>query len=199
MDKEIIENHHRFLKRVALYKEYGYDIEKERDFIIEKSLPVFGEILEVGTGKGYFTLALAREGFNFVSVDVSAQEQEYARLNLAYHGLEQQVCFDMADAECLPYEDASFDVIFSVNMIHHLSSVEKVCNELIRVLTAKGKMIVSDLNEKGFALLDAIHALEGRKHAVGGTMDEIRVKLCNSGFVMSEYNAEIQNIIVASR
>jgi hypothetical protein len=34
---------------------------------------------------------------------------------------------------------------------------------------------------------------------VGGTMDEIRVKLCNSGFVMSEYNAEIQHIIVASR
>ncbi len=198
-EKEIIENHNRFLERVALYKEYGYDVEKERFFIIEKARPVSGAILEAGTGKGYFTVALAREGFTFTSFDISHEEQQYARLNLMYHGLEDQVCFDIADAECLPYKNASFDVLFSANMIHHLSSVRKVCDEFIRILSPQGKIILSDLNDKGFALLDEIHALDGRKHEVTGTIDEARTKLAEHGYMMKEYSSEIQDIIVASR
>jgi len=198
MEKEIIEKHNRFLERVALYKEYGYDIEKERFFIIEKARPVSGTILEAGTGKGYFTLALAREGFVFTSFDVSDEEQKYARLNLTYHGLEDRVHFDIADAECLPYNDDSFNVIFAVNMIHHLSSVRNVFDEFIRILSPRGKIILSDFNDRGFDLLDEIHARDGRKHEVTGTIDEARVKLTERGFMMKEYNSEMQYVIVAS-
>jgi 2-polyprenyl-3-methyl-5-hydroxy-6-metoxy-1,4-benzoquinol methylase len=200
MEKEIIENHNRFLERVALYRKYGYDIEKERAFIIEKARPISGAILEAGTGKGYFTLALAREGFNFTSFDVSAAEQQYARLNLMYHSLEHQVHFDVADAEYLDYGNSYFDVIFAVNMIHHLSSVRKVCDEFIRILSLKGKIVLSDFNNKGFAILDKIHAYEGRRHEVGvGTMNEIKAKLIERGFVLKEYCSEIQDVLVASR
>jgi ubiquinone/menaquinone biosynthesis C-methylase UbiE len=198
MEKEIIENHNRFLERVALYKEYGYDIEKERFFIIEKARPVSGAILEAGTGKGYFTLALAREGFTFTSFDISDEEQKYARLNLTYHGLEDRVHFDIADAECLPYNDDSFNVIFAVNMIHHLSSVRKVFDEFIRILSPQGKIILCDFNDRGFALLDEIHALDGRKHESAGTIDEARTKLTERGFMMKEYSSEMQYVIVAS-
>lgn len=198
MEKEIIENHNRFLERVALYKEYGYDIEKERFFIIEKARPVSGAILEAGTGKGYFTLALAREGFTFTSFDISDEEQKYARLNLMYHGLEDRVRFDIADAECLPYSDDSFNSIFAVNMIHHVSSVRKVFDEFIRVLSPQGKIILSDFNDRGFDLLDEIHARDGRKHEVAGTIDEARIKLTERGFMMKEYSSEMQYVIVAS-
>jgi 2-polyprenyl-3-methyl-5-hydroxy-6-metoxy-1,4-benzoquinol methylase len=75
MGNELIENHQRYLERVALYQQYGYDIDKERSFIIEKSRSLSGNILEAGTGKGYFSLVLAREGFNFTSFDISAEEQ----------------------------------------------------------------------------------------------------------------------------
>jgi ubiquinone/menaquinone biosynthesis C-methylase UbiE len=199
MDKDIIENRSRFLERVALYKEYGYDLEKERLFIIEKVRQVSGAILEAGTGKGYFTVALAREGFAFTSFDISEEEQKYARLNLMYYTLEDRVSFDIADAECLPYNDNSFNIIFSVNMIHHLSSVRKVCDEFIRILSPQGKIILSDFNDKGFALLDEIHALDGRKHEVTGTIGEARTKLAEHGFVLKEYSSEIQDVIVASR
>lgn len=196
--KEIIENHKHFLERVALYKEYGYNIEKERFFIIEKARPVSGAILEAGTGKGYFTLALAWEGFTFTSFDISDEEQKYARLKLTYHGLEGRVRFDIADAECLPYNDRSFNVIFAVNMIHHLSSVRNVFDEFIRILSPHGKIILSDLNDRGVALLDEIHALDGRKHELAGTIDEDRAKLTERGFMMKEYSSEMQYVIVAS-
>jgi 2-polyprenyl-3-methyl-5-hydroxy-6-metoxy-1,4-benzoquinol methylase len=199
-ENELIENHHRFSERVALYRKYGYDIEKERSFIIEKALPISGKILEAGTGKGYFTLAFARGGFYFTSFDISAAEQKYAKLNLTYHGLEQQVHFDVADAECLPYEGVFFDVIFAVNMIHHLSSVRKLCDELVRVFSPFGKIVISDLNIQGLAIMDKVHALDGRQHEVSaGTLNEVNVILIECGFKLEEHHSTTQDMLVAYR
>ena len=79
MERLVKENHERYLERINLYKGFGYDVEKERKFILEKSMPLYGNILEVGTGKGYFALELAKEGVRFISVDISEEEQEFAK------------------------------------------------------------------------------------------------------------------------
>jgi ubiquinone/menaquinone biosynthesis C-methylase UbiE len=199
MENELMDNHNRFLERTALYKKFGYDIEKERSSIIEMARPISGTILEAGTGKGYFALALAQKGFNFTSFDISETEQKYARLNLTYYGLEQQVHFDVADAESLPYADNYFHIIFAVNMIHHLSSVRKVCNELIRVLSPSGKIVLSDFNTRGFAILDKIHALDGRQHEVSaGTLTEVKA-IIKHGFKLEEHHGAIQDVLIAYR
>lgn len=101
MDNEVLENHKRYLERVSFYKRFGYNLEQERDFILDKSLPFSGRILEVGTGKGHFTLCLAKRGYSFVSVDVSEEEQKIAMLNLRYYGLEKNVSFRTEDAQHL--------------------------------------------------------------------------------------------------
>ncbi|MGV8058764.1 MAG: class I SAM-dependent methyltransferase [Smithellaceae bacterium] len=200
MENEIIENHQRYSERVALYQKYGYDIEEERSFVIEKACPFSGNILEAGTGKGYFSVVLARLGFHFTSFDISAEEQQYARLNLAYHGLASSVRFDVADLECLPYPDASFDVIFAVNIIHHLSSVRSACDELVRILSPMGKIVLSDFNTRGFALVDKVHVLEGRQHEVGaGTMIETKDILTEYGLTVDEHQGANQDVLVACR
>ena len=89
MEKEILENHKKYLDRVSFYRSFGYDLEKERDFILDKSLPIAGKILEIGTGKGHFALALAKRGFNFTSIDMSEEEQKIAKLNTQYYDLEK--------------------------------------------------------------------------------------------------------------
>jgi ubiquinone/menaquinone biosynthesis C-methylase UbiE len=200
MKKELIENHQRFLDRVELYRKFGYDIDKERSFIIEKACPFSGNILEAGTGKGFFSLALARLGFCFTSFDISSAEQQYARMNLIYHGLKQQVHFDVADVECLPYEDGFFDVIFAVNMVHHLSSIRKACGEFIRILSPKGKIVLSDFNAQGFAIVAKVHALEGRQHELSsGTMAEAKAILIEYGLEVEEHRGATQDVLVASR
>jgi len=200
MENELIENHQRYLERIALYQKHGYDVEDERSFIIEKACPFSDNILEAGTGKGYFTLALARLGFHFTSFDISAAEQQYARWNLAYYGLESHVRFDVADLEDLPYQDASFDAIFAVNIIHHLSSVRAACAELVRILAPSGKIVLSDFNTQGFAIVDKVHALEGRQHELnGGTIIETKTILTDCGFKVDAHQSANQDVLVACR
>ena len=113
LEKEILENHEKYLKRIALFKSYGYDVEKERKFIVEQAKPLNGKILDAGTGKGYFALALAKEGHPFVTFDISADQQQFAKLNLAYFGFANLVDIRIENAECTSFPDDSFDIIFS--------------------------------------------------------------------------------------
>jgi 2-polyprenyl-3-methyl-5-hydroxy-6-metoxy-1,4-benzoquinol methylase len=198
MQKEIIDNHARYQERLALYQTFGYDVDSERAFIIEKSRPVAGNILEVGTGKGYFTLALARAGFNFFSLDISDTEQRFALLNLMHYGLNKQVTFLIADVENVPCDNAFFDVIFAVNVVHHLPSVRKACDEFTRILSPQGKIVLSDFNEKGFAIMDQIHEREGRRHDPGGgTLADAKTILAERGFTVTEHQGNVQNLIIA--
>jgi len=200
MKKEVNENHEKYLERIALYRKFDYDIDQERNFIIDNARPFSGNILEAGTGKGYFTLALARAGFNFFSFDISAAEQRYALLNLMYYELQDQVTFVIANIESIPCDDSFFDTIFTVNMIHHLSSVRKVCDEFIRILTRTGKIILSDFNKQGLKILDKVHAFEGKQHEFsGGSIIEAKIILKEYGFKIDEYQSANQDVLVATR
>jgi 2-polyprenyl-3-methyl-5-hydroxy-6-metoxy-1,4-benzoquinol methylase len=200
VEREVIENHKRYVDRKALYQRFGYDLEKERAFIIEKARPISGRILEAGTGKGHFTLALAREGWGFTTFDMSETEQVFAKLNLKYYRLDRQVDFAIANGESLGYEDGCFDVIFSVNMIHHLSSAYKVFAELGRVLAPDGKMVLSDFNPMGFAIVEKIHSLEGKRHEVSATtLEDIERYLIDRKFIPERHQSAYQDTLIAYR
>ena len=197
MDSEILDNHKRYLERVALFKSYGYDVEKERNFIVEQAKPLHGRILEAGTGKGYFALVLAQAGYKFTTFDISQEEQTFARLNLKYFGLDKQVNFRIENGECLRFKDKRFDVVFSVNTIHHLSNPYKVMDELIRVLSPEGKMVLSDFTRAGIKLMDKILSGEGRKHEVSKTtLSDIEIYLKSRGFRTEKYQTRFQDVLI---
>ncbi|RKY32638.1 MAG: hypothetical protein DRP74_02030 [Candidatus Omnitrophota bacterium] len=198
LQKEALENHQRYLERQNFYKGLGYDIVKERRFIFDKSQPIFGDILEVGTGKGHFALELAKEGYRFTSIDLSEEEQKFAKLNLDYFGLKDRVNFRIENAEHLSFKDRSFDLIFSINTVHHLENPFKVIDELIRIVSFEGKIIIADFTEKGLSLMDKIHKQEGRTHQVGKTgLSDIEKYLTEKGFAVSRDNSEFQQILIA--
>lgn len=200
MEKEVIENHEKYLERVTFYRSFGYDLEKEREFILDKSLPFSGDILEIGTGKGHFALALAKRGLSFTSIDISEDEQKIARLNLRYHGLEKQAIFRVEDAEHLNFPEKSFDAIFSVNVFHHLEKPDAVLSEMKRLLRPGGKIVLSDFNEKGMGIINACHEREGRVHDHSKhDLDEAKAYFAEKGFEVSECQSEVQRLIVAKR
>lgn len=199
MKKEVLQNHKRYLERVNFYRSFGYDLEKERDFILNKSLPISGKILEIGTGKGHFTLSLAKRGFSFVSIDISEEEQEIARLNLQYFALEKQAVLKIEDAGNLSFPAQSFDTIFSVNVFHHLKKPLAVLDEIIRLLRPGGKMSLSDFSAKGLEIINMCHMHEGRKHDYfKHRLDEARDYFVNKGFAVKEFQSEVQRVIIAS-
>ena len=197
---QLEENHKKYLERIAFYRQFGYDLEKEREFILDKSVPISGKILEIGTGKGHFALALAKRGFSFTSIDVSEDEQTIAGLNIRYHGLEKQVIFRVEDAERPSFSDQSFDVIFSINVFHHLEKPWVVLNQMARLLVPAGKIVLSDFNRKGFEIINACHAREGRVHDYfKHDLDEVRSYFLNKGFVVDECQSEVQKLVVAKK
>ncbi|MFC1667715.1 class I SAM-dependent methyltransferase [Candidatus Omnitrophota bacterium] len=198
MEEKLLENHKRYLERIKFYKKFGYDVEEERRFILEKAYPLYGEILEVGTGKGYFTIELAKEGYNLTSIDISDEEQEFARLNIQYFGFEKLVDFRIENAEKLSFPDASFDLIFSINTIHHLTNPIKVIDELIRIVTLEGKIIISDFTKKGLKIIDQIHESEGRQHEAGqAVLADVSSYLESKKFNIQKHTSGSQDILIA--
>ncbi len=198
MDKEILDNHKLYSERKALFKSFGYDIDEERALIIRQSEPIIGKILEAGTGKGYFAIELAKQGYNFTTFDISQIEQSFARLNLRYFGLEKQVRLCIENAEALSFKDKTFDVVLSINTIHHLANPFKVINELLRVLSSEGKLILSDFTKEGLALMDKIHASQSRQHESGKTtFFEIEKYLIKMGLNVEKSGSKFQDILKA--
>jgi 2-polyprenyl-3-methyl-5-hydroxy-6-metoxy-1,4-benzoquinol methylase len=200
LEKEMVENHKAYLERNKLYKSFGYDIDKERDFILEEAMPLSGNILEAGTGKGHFALALAKRGYSFVTFDIAEEEQRFAKLNLAYYGLEKQVDFRIENGERTSFAGASFDAVFSVNVLHHLADPYRVVDEMIRVIAPGGKLVISDFSRKGFGAMDKIHALEGKTHEAGKvSLPDVERYLAKKGFSVKKAKSAYQHVIVATR
>lgn len=200
MNKEIVDNHKRYSERIALFKSYGYDVEKERNFIVEQAKPLKGRILEAGTGKGHFTLALAKKGCTFITIDISAEEQRFAKLNAAYFGLTDLVDFRIENAEHTGFNDKNFDIIFSVNVFHHLHKPYQVVDELSRILSSNGRLILADFTEAGFKIIDKIHALDGNRHDKGTiNLSDIGAYLTQKGFSIKQAKSDIQEIIISQR
>jgi ubiquinone/menaquinone biosynthesis C-methylase UbiE len=200
LEEELLANHKLYLERKALYSSLGYNVDKERAFILEKAQPLYGDILEAGTGKGHFALELAKAGYNFTTFDISETEQAFAKLNLRYFGLEKQANFCIENGEALSFADKSFDVIFSVNTLHHLINPYKVINEFLRVLSSGGKLILSDFTQEGLLLMDKIHASQGNKHQVGKTtLADIEHYLELKNFRIIKESSKFQEVLIAER
>jgi len=198
--QKFFEVQQKMLEREAVFLSFGYDIEKERNRILEVAEPICGELLEAGTGKGYFSLALAKRGYRFTTFDISKEEQEIARLYLRHHGLDHLACFAVGNGESLNFKDESFDVLFSVNTLHHLENPVKVINEWIRVLSPSGKFVLCDFNDKGFEMMGKIHAREGHVHESGKIrLNDVEVYLKDRGFTVQKEGSAFQEILIAAK
>ncbi len=196
--EEVMENNKIYQQRIKLFKEFGYDVDEERDVIFEQAQPINGSILEIGTGKGHFAIALAKKGCHFTTVDNSKEEQQYAKMNVKYFDFQDHVDFQISDAGHLKFEDGSFDTIFAVNVLHHLEEPYKVVDEVIRVLSAKGKVIISDFSRRGFEVVAQVHRQEGREHSRGeATINDVVGYLKEKKFLVQKNRTVFQETIVA--
>ena len=97
-------------------------------------------VLEIGCGAGYDAYELMRNGADYTGVDITPENPERVRQHLAPYGFEPRVM--QADAECLPFPDASFDVVFSNGVLHHTPDMPKAFREVARVLAPGGSFWV---------------------------------------------------------
>ena len=132
--------------------------------------PASGAVLDVGCGEGVFLAGLfGSRGFTRFGLDltrmnciVTCQRIPDARVT-------------QGDAESLPFADNSFNIVFVNGVFHHVAGRAKMANELVRVTTSNGWIIVIEPNrfnplyaaltllkrhERGLLSFDAGHLVE---------------------------------------
>jgi ubiquinone/menaquinone biosynthesis C-methylase UbiE len=94
-------------------------------------------VLDVATGPGYVAAAAAQRGASVVGVDLAASMLDMAR------ELHPNVDFREADAQSLPFDDASFDAVLGNFVILHLGRPEQAAAEFARVLRPGGRLALT--------------------------------------------------------
>lgn len=99
--------------------------------------------LDIGCGNGAAALRVADTfGVRAVGVDVDPQQIALAR---AAAGGRSDVLFMTADATCLPFEDARFEIVATNKTTHHVPRWSAALAEMRRVLKPHGFLVYADL------------------------------------------------------
>ena len=97
-------------------------------------------MLEIGVGAGTDFIRFARAGAIATGVDLTEHAVQLVRRRLELEGLDGQL--ETADAENLPFEDESFDFVYSWGVLHHTPDTPKAVREAMRVLRPGGELCV---------------------------------------------------------
>jgi ubiquinone/menaquinone biosynthesis C-methylase UbiE len=103
-------------------------------------------VLEIGVGLGTDLVQFAKAGALCHGVDVTDRHLVLTERNFALRGL--QVDLKRCDATRIEYPDASFDVVYSFGVIHHIPDAAAVVHEIERVLKPGGRCVAA-LYHKG--------------------------------------------------
>jgi SAM-dependent methyltransferase len=105
-------------------------------------------VLDVAAGNGNATLAAARRWCDVVSTDFVPALLERGRMRATAEGLPVQ--FEQADAENLPFPDASFDAVMSTFGVMFTPNQDKAASELARVCKPGGRIGLANWTPESF-------------------------------------------------
>jgi ubiquinone/menaquinone biosynthesis C-methylase UbiE len=83
-------------------------------------------VLDIGTGSGRHSFHAAAAGARVTAVDLGAS------IDVARRNLPPSVLTVQADAEALPFEPASFDLVMSIGVLHHMPDTERALRSITR-------------------------------------------------------------------
>ena len=117
-------------------------------------------ILDVGTGTGFFAILLAEKGHRVEGIDLTPAMLEEARTLAKQRNLD--ITFREMDAQNLAYPDGTFDVVISRNLTWTLPDPERAYASWFRVLKPGGVLLNFDAD---YAAHVRSHSVQNRKVA----------------------------------
>jgi ubiquinone/menaquinone biosynthesis C-methylase UbiE len=98
-------------------------------------------VLEVGLGQGADSEQIIRRGALWSGVDLTPESVERVKARLSLRSLSHQ-SLKQGSVLRLPFEDASFDMVFSFGVLHHVPDIHQAQREIHRVLKPDGELVV---------------------------------------------------------
>ncbi|EKD56838.1 MAG: Glycosyl transferase, family 2:Glycosyl transferase, group 1 [uncultured bacterium] len=98
------------------------------------------KILDIGCGDGVLAYLLSLRGADVTGTDTSSEALDYAKNKLKKN---KQINFILSSVYDIPLPDKSYDYIVTTDVIEHLAEPQKMLNEINRLWTKRGKVIIS--------------------------------------------------------
>jgi ubiquinone/menaquinone biosynthesis C-methylase UbiE len=132
---------------------------RDKGWILTKELLKHGITkgcaLEVGPGPGYLGLEWLKhtQGTTLKGLDISPDMIAVAEHNAREYGLSQRVEYVHSSGSKMPFDDNTFDAVFTNGSLHEWADPRSTFNEIWRLLKPGGKVLISDLRRDMFALV----------------------------------------------
>ncbi|MCF7793192.1 MAG: class I SAM-dependent methyltransferase [Candidatus Cloacimonetes bacterium] len=102
-----------------------------------------GNVLDVASGRGEFIQFIKhfKSYKKITAIDIMANSEKLIQQTYP----NDKITFVWGNAKELPFEDESFDTVCLSNSLHHLENMEKVLEEMIRVLKKNGNFVIHEM------------------------------------------------------
>ena len=135
-------------------------------------------IADLGAGDGSFALLLSQRATRVIAVDSSAKMLEFGRDQAARNGIDN-VEFRLGDMEEPPIEEATVDLVFFSQSLHHALHPERSVKQAARILRPGGRVAILDLVKHRFEEARELYADE----RLGFSEAELESMLTEAGFL----------------
>ena len=122
----------------------------ENRFLVNSIHAVFGNtlkglrILDVGTGLGESAVYFAKQGATVTATDISPGMISLCRKLAKQHKVTDKIEFIVSSAELLPRNKGRYDIIYAVNLLHHLKDAESFMKTASNNLKSPGLFLSYD-------------------------------------------------------
>lgn len=135
-------------------EKYRYKIEYHIPEVVQFHKHKGKKVLEIGCGLGTDLIQFARHGAIVTGVDLTTRSIELVKKRFEIYNLPGE--FSVVNAEELPFEDNTFDYVYSHGVIHHSPNTEKIVENIYRVLKPNGEFMVMIYHKNSYLYYGSI-------------------------------------------
>jgi len=129
-----------YLEFFDRYDEYRYSTESHILKNLRRTDFHQKRVLEIGLGQGADAERIARHGARYSGVDLTDEAVRRTQMRFDLKGLPYER-IEKASALSLPFNDSSFDIVYSHGVLHHIPEIATAQGEIARVLKPDGILI----------------------------------------------------------